>query len=216
MKVVVVDDHPLVWEGLKAVLAAEKDIQLCGWAHNGKAAEELVEELQPDIVMVDLRLPGENGVDIIKNLKPKTKCRYVVLTSFSDASDIKRAIQAGVEGYLLKDALPEELISALRLVGRGRQYFDPTVMHLLVYQSQNDQDSLSELTSREIDVLCALARGMSNKEIAFSISVSENTVKKHISSILSKLELKDRTQAALFAVSHGIGSLPEPLIGLDG
>lgn len=205
MKIIVVDDHPLVWEGLKAVLSMEKDIELCGWAGNGQRAEKLVLKYQPDLVLVDLRLPGEYGVDIIKRLRAKVKCRFIVLTSFAEPADIKQAMDEGVEGYVLKEALPEEMVSALRLVNRGRPYFDPGVMQMMMH-SNRDGDYLSELTEREMDVLRALAQGLNNRDIAGLICVTENTVKKHVSNILSKLGLQDRTQAALYAVTRGIGS----------
>lgn len=206
LRVVVVDDHPLVWEGLKAVLESERDIEPVGWAGSGREAEQLFPCLQPDIALVDLRLPGEYGLDIIRKLRPlRQECRFIVLTSFADRDDIRRAMEAGVDGYILKEALPEEMIAALRLVGRGRPYFDPAVMQLLVQQPQKEDNPLAELTERECEMLQALARGMSNKEIASLLHITEHTVKKHVSSILSKLGLKDRTQAALYAVAHGMG-----------
>lgn len=206
LRVVVVDDHPLVWEGLKAVLESERDIEPVGRAGSGREAEQLFPRLQPDIALVDLRLPGEYGLDIIRKLRPlRQECRFIVLTSFADRDDIRRAMEAGVDGYILKEALPEEMIAALRLVGRGRPYFDPAVMQLLVQQPQKEDNPLAELTERECEMLQALARGMSNKEIASLLHITEHTVKKHVSSILSKLGLKDRTQAALYAVAHGMG-----------
>ncbi|MBO8128218.1 MAG: response regulator transcription factor [Peptococcaceae bacterium] len=206
MKVVVVDDHLLVWEGIKAVFEPVEDFKLAGWASNGHEAEQLFAAAQPDIALVDLRLPGEYGIEIIKKVRSLAPgCRFVVLTTYGDAEDIKRALDAGVDGYLLKEALPEEMTTALRLVGRGRPYFDPAVMQFVMHQPSDDKDGLSELTEREREVLRALARGLSNKEIAGLLCVTEHTVKKHISSILGKLELKDRTQAALYAVAHGIG-----------
>lgn len=206
MKVVVVDDHPLVCEGIKAVLEQEEDIELVGWANSGREAEELFARLQPDVALVDLRLPGDYGLDIIKRVRPLAPgCRFIILTSFTNHDDMKRTMEVGVHGYILKEALPEEVITALRLVARGRPYFDPAVMKLVMNMPKKDEDNLSELTEREREVLNALARGLNNREIAGLLFVTEHTVKKHISSILSKLELKDRTQAALFAAAKGIG-----------
>lgn len=204
MKVVVVDDHPLVYEGIRAVLEAEKDFEMVGWACGGQDVERLFTRFQPDLALIDLRLPGEYGLDIVKKGREFTpKCRFVILTTFAQADDIRQAISAGVDGYILKEALPEEMVSALRLVSRGRPYFDPSVMQILISQS-NRGSALAELTERELEVLKALARGLNNKEISDLICVTEHTVKKHVSSILGKLELKDRTQAALFAVEHGL------------
>lgn len=204
MRVAVVDDHPLVWQGIKAVLQTEKDMEPIGWASNGWEAERLILEHKPDVVLMDLRLPDESGLDIIKRLKPKApSARFVILTTYAEKQDVNVAINAGVDGYILKEALPEEMLTALRLVDRGRPYFDPAVMQLVVAR-QGQQDQLSELTDREVDVLRELAKGLSNKVIANTLSVTEYTVKKHVSGILSKLGLKDRTQAALFAAEKGL------------
>lgn len=199
MRIAVVDDHPLVWQGIKAVLAAEPDMEPVGWASNGQEAERLVEEQDPDVVLMDMRLPGESGIDIIKRLRPKApSVRFVILTTYAEQQDVTDAINMGVDGYVLKEALPEEMLAALRLVGRGRPYFDPAVMQLVV-ASRRRRDELSELTERELEVLQELANGLSNKQIASKLFVTEYTVKKHVSGILSKLSLKDRTQAALYA-----------------
>lgn len=207
MKVAVVDDHPLVREGIRSVLEMEDDFELVGSAGSGRDAQQLIPPLHPDVVMVDLRLPGEYGVEIIKNLRPHLPgCRFIVLTTYSGAEDISQALEAGVDGYILKEALPEEMLLALRLVGRGRPYFDPAVMQSVVRQPRGDNAQLSELTGRELDVLRALARGLSNKEIAALLYITEHTVKKHISGILGKLQLKDRVQAALYAAAHGIAN----------
>ncbi len=204
MKVAVVDDHPLVWHGIKAVLASESDIEPVGWASNGRDAEKLVMEKLPDVVLMDLRLPGESGLDVIRRLQRKAPpCRFVILTTYTEQRDIIEAMELGVDGYMLKEALPEEMLTGLRLVGQGRPYFDPLIMQMLV-TNRRQQDELNELTERELEVLQELAKGLSNKEIAKKLYVTEYTVKKHVSSILGKLGLKDRTQAALYAVEHRI------------
>lgn len=202
MRIAVVDDHPLVWQGIRAVLAAEPDMEPIGWASNGWEAERLILEQNPDVILMDMRLPGESGLDIVKRLKPKApSARFVILTTYAEQQDVTAALQVGVDGYVLKEALPEEMLAALRLVDKGRPYFDPAVMQLLAANKQR-QDELSELTERELDVLQELAKGLSNKEIARKLFVTEYTVKKHVSGILSKLGLKDRTQAALYAVGR--------------
>lgn len=206
MKVIVVDDHPLVRRGVEVVAGLEKDIELVGFASNGKEAEDLLRNTRPHVALVDLRMPGEHGLDIVKmgrNICPD--CKFVILTSYATEEEIRDAMAMKVDGYILKEALPEELISAIRSVARGKNYYDPVVVQYAM-GSENDatDDHLSHLTPREMEVLAALARGMNNKTIAETLFISEHTVKKHIGQILEKLALHDRTQAALFAVSKGL------------
>jgi two-component system nitrate/nitrite response regulator NarL len=205
LKVIVIDDHPLVCEGIKAILDHEEGMEMAGSAGSGLEAEQLIIKIKPDMALVDLRLPGESGIEIIRRLRQLAPdCRFVLLTTYAEPDDVRRAMEAGVDGYILKEALPEEMTAALRLVGRGRPYFDPTVMQMMLQQPKKGEDQISDLTERELEVLRALTHGLSNREIAGTLYVTEHTVKKHISSILSKLELKDRTQAALYAVSNGV------------
>ena len=206
MKVIVVDDHPLVRRGVEVVAGLEDDIELVGFASNGKEAEELLKNTRPHVALVDLRMPGEHGLDIVK--KGRTfcpDCKFVILTSYATEEEIRDAMAIKVDGYILKEALPEELISAIRSVARGKNYYDPVVVQYAM-GTENDaaDDHLSHLTPREKEVLAALARGMNNKTISEALFISEHTVKKHIGQILEKLDLHDRTQAALFAVSKGL------------
>jgi DNA-binding NarL/FixJ family response regulator len=150
-----------------------------------------------------MRMPGGGGLELIRQARKKVpSCRFVILTSFASQKEVSEAIAENVEGYILKDALPDEFVSAIRLVARGRRYYDPEIIDSVM---RGEGDSLKELTGRELEVLEALAEGMSNKDIAKNFFISENTVKKHVCSILDKLELHDRTQAALFAFSRGMG-----------
>lgn len=205
MRVVVVDDHPLVQRGVSAVLALAEDMELVAAASSGAEGLEILRSLQPDVALVDLKLPGEYGLDIIREgRKVAPRCRFIILTSYSEESDVRRAMAEKVEGYILKEALPEELITAIRLVGRGRTYIDPSIVQAFMVEKKDDP--LDQLTPREKEVLAALARGMSNRDIAAALYVTEYTVKKHVSQILEKLDLADRTQAALFALTHGYGS----------
>lgn len=205
MRVVVVDDHPLVQRGVSAVLALAEDMELVAAASSGAEGLEILRSLQPDVALVDLKLPGEYGLDIIREgRKVAPRCRFIILTSYSEEGDVRRAMAEKVEGYILKEALPEELITAIRLVGRGRTYIDPSVVQAFMVEKKDDP--LDQLTAREKEVLAALARGMSNRDIAAALYVTEYTVKKHVSQILEKLGLADRTQAALFALTHGYGS----------
>lgn len=205
MRVVVVDDHPLVQRGVSAVLALAEDMELVAAASSGADGLEILRSLQPDVALVDLKLPGEYGLDIIREgRKVAPRCRFIILTSYSEESDVRRAMAEKVEGYILKEALPEELITAIRLVVRGRTYIDPSIVQ--AFMAEKKDDPLDQLTAREKEVLAALARGMSNRDIAAALYVTEYTVKKHVSQILEKLDLADRTQAALFALTHGYGS----------
>jgi len=204
MRVVVIDDHPLVRKGVEVVAQLEDDIEVVGFASNGREALKLLQEAKPDLALVDLRMPGEHGLEIIKKARDMNiECRYIILTSYATEEEIREAIAVEVDGYILKEALPEELISALRLVSGGKKYFDPAVVqYALGAPQKGDDDSLESLTPREMEVLAALAKGMSNKAIAQSLFITEHTVKKHIGQILEKLDLHDRTQAALYAVSR--------------
>lgn len=203
MKIILIDDHPLVRKGLVSVLSLEKDINVIGEAGDIKKALKLIQEGKPDLALVDIRLGKEYGLDIIeKSCKNNINCKFIVLTSSTDPQDFKRAEEVGAQGYVLKEALPEELLYAVRLVGRGRKYYDPGIMDQILKGKSSDY-GIEELTSREQDVLVALGEGLSNKDIAKKLFITEYTVKKHVSQILAKLELTDRTQAALYAHSKG-------------
>ncbi len=206
MKIVIIDDHPLVRKGLEMVTSLEPDIELAGFASNGKEALELIERTRPEIALVDLRLPGEHGLDIIKKAREiLPECKYVILSSYASKEEIRQAMKEKVDGYILKEALPEELITSIRMVAKGRKYFDPVIVqHAMDNQGDGDGSKFNELTQRELEVLVSLAQGHNNKAIGEALYISEHTVKKHIGQILTKLNLKDRTQAALYAVSKGL------------
>ncbi|MEW6183401.1 MAG: response regulator transcription factor [Bacillota bacterium] len=200
---VVIDDHPLVLQGIGSIARLYEDIELAGTASSGEEGVRLLAEKQPDVAVVDLRLPGEYGLDIIRRGRAVAPgCRFIILTAYSERADVRRAMEEKVEGYILKEALPEEIINAIRLVAKGRTYIDPVIVQALV--THDEKDPLEQLTPREKEVLLALARGMSNRDIAQMLFVTEFTVKKHVSQILDKLGLDDRTQAALYAFSRGL------------
>jgi two-component system nitrate/nitrite response regulator NarL len=164
---------------------------------------EVIASSKPDLVLIDLRLSQENGLDIVEEAnKRKERCKCVILTSFADPEDFRRAEASGVHGFILKEALPEEILYAIRIIGRGRKYYDPNVVRLMV--EDNGGGFTEELTPREWDVLKALGRGLANRQIAKELYITEYTVKKHVSQILAKLGLKDRTQAALYANARGV------------
>ncbi|MFY9176407.1 MAG: response regulator transcription factor [Caldicoprobacterales bacterium] len=203
MKVLIVDDHPLVREGLAAILSNEAYIASIEQAAACNEAVEKIQQLDPDIVLLDLRLDRECGLDLIPKIRGnKNKCKYVVLTSSSDRNDFKRAENLGVDGYILKDAYPEEILLGLKLISRGRKYYDPGILEIIL--KKEDMDPIEELTIREQEVLRELGKGMTNKQIAQNLFITEYTVKKHVSQILAKLGLADRTQAALYANSHQV------------
>lgn len=204
MNIVIVDDHPLVREGLTAVISAERDMELIGEANNVKEAINVVTQTKPDVALVDLRLTDASGLDIVKACKEKVpQCKYIILTSSVDREDFRRARELGVDGYVLKEAFPEELVSAIRLVYRGRKYYDPGMVDFVMSKDECDSH-VEQLTPRELEVLRALSEGLNNKDIAKKLFITEYTVKKHVSQVLAKLELADRTQAALYARDNEI------------
>lgn len=198
MKLLLIDDHPLVRKGLQFVLSLEKDIEIIGEASNRSEALFLLETHTPDIVLVDLKLGNESGFDIVTDtLRNNIACKFIVLTSSTSEYDFRKAQEVGAYGYVLKEALPEELLYAIRLVDRGRKYYDPGIIGEMMKDSSSEEDT-NTLTPREQEVLCALGEGLCNKDIAKKLFISDYTVKKHVSQILAKLGLADRTQAALY------------------
>ncbi|MEH7252632.1 response regulator transcription factor [Neobacillus niacini] len=207
MKVVIIDDHPLVRKGLTSILTLDETMEVLGEATNCKEAMDLFNSTKPDLALVDLRLANESGLDLItKAMKQGIDCKFVVLTSSIEEKDFMLAKEAGVDGYVLKEAFPEELIHALRIVNKGRKYYDPGVLDLAMraIESIDENGDLEQLTPKEKEVLIELGKGHSNKEIAQSLFITEFTVKKHVSQILAKLSLTDRTQAALYANAKGL------------
>lgn len=197
MKLLIVDDHPLVRKGLLSTLSFEEDMEQIQEASSVEEAMNMLTKLNPDISMIDLKLGKENGLEIVTRARKKNiKTKFIVLTSSSRKEDFLKAQEAGVDGYLLKEAYTEDIIYALHVVARGKKFFDTDILQFKTNDS--NQDSLGELTERERDVLVELGKGLSNTQIAKALYISENTVKKHISNILSKLGLSHRTEAALF------------------
>ncbi|RSK26428.1 DNA-binding response regulator [Bacillus sp. HMF5848] len=210
MKLMIVDDHPLVRRGLATILSSDGDTQLVGEAATIPEALRIIEQTLPDIILVDLNLSGSYGLDLVVEARKKGyPGKYVVLTSSAAEEDFKKAKEVNVDGFCLKEALPEELIYALQLIHKGRKYYDPAILELMMNMDtaggkDKTEAALAELTPKELEVLKALGQGLSNRDIAEKLFISEYTVKKHVSQILSKLELTDRTQAALFANNKGL------------
>ena len=212
IKVLLVDDHTVVLKGLAFFFFFQEDIELVGEASNGKEALMKVGETNPDVVLMDLYMPEMDGVEAtvcIKKEYPDVK--VIVLTSFSDQAHVLPALRAGASGYILKDVEPDQLVEAIRSAYKGNIQLHPDIANALLSQTLPVEEKEEEpsiqvdvLTARENEVLQLLAKGMSNKEIASVLVITEKTVKAHVSSILSKLNLSDRTQAALYAVKNGI------------
>lgn len=210
ISVLIADDHPVVRQGLRTFLELQEDMEIVGEAAGGEEAVALVQELLPDVVLMDLVMPGVDGVEAtrrIRDVSPATK--VIALTSFTDDKTVFASIKAGAAGYLLKDVRPQALSDAIRTVHRGEALLHPTIAAKLMQEfAQRDKRSAKDpLTEREHDVLRHIARGMSNKEIAAALVLSEKTIKTHVSNILQKLHLADRTQAALYAVKEGLVKL---------
>jgi len=209
MKIVVIDDHPIIRSGVEQALLDFEDLTVVGSARNYQEGLLLIKEKKPNLVLVDLRMPGKGGLELVEEARKTRKdAKFVILTSYAAAEDVKKALQLKVEGYILKEALPEELINAIRLVGLGRKCYDPEVLTMLM--EDDKEDDLERLTPREKEVLSALAGGLNNKAIANKFFLSESTVKKHVANILDKLYFEDRTQAALYGYSRGLGQNKEP------
>ncbi|MEK9199500.1 response regulator [Ureibacillus sp. 179-F W5.1 NHS] len=208
IRVLIADDHHVVRRGLLFFLKTQKDIEVIGEAKNGFEAVELVESLQPDIVLMDLVMPEMDGIQATKKIKAKwPNVAILMLTSFSDKDHVLPAIEAGAAGYQLKDIEPDELVNAIRQIIRGENIIHPVATSQLeevLREEENLPHVKNPLTPRERDVLAELTKGKSNREIASSLFVTEKTVKTHISNIFTKLEVQDRTQAALYAVKHGL------------
>lgn len=214
IQVLLTDDHAIVRKGVRALLATERDIRVIGEACDGLEAVRQAEALSPDIVLMDLVMPNLDGIEATRQITaslPRT--RVLVLTSFAADEKVFPAIKAGALGYLLKDSGPEELIQAIRNVYRGQSSLEPSIARKVLLELSHPptkQSLTSELlTERELEVLRLVAKGCCNKEIAARLSVSELTVRTHVSKILSKLHLASRTQAALYALQKGITSLED-------
>jgi two-component system, NarL family, response regulator LiaR len=200
IRVLIADDHAVVRQGLRTFLDLQDDIEVVGEAADGEEALAAAERLAPDVVLVDLVMPKVDGIDVIRRLGDHAPgARAVVLTSFIDDDRLFPVLRAGAAGYLLKDVQPHELVEAIRTVHDGGALLHPKVAARLLSELATDP-----LTPREREVLVLIGRGMANKVIARELSLSEKTVKAHVSSILAKLGVHDRTQAALYAVREGL------------
>ncbi len=206
IRLLLVDDHGIVREGLRALLDDCEDVVIVGEATNGDEACEAVRRLAPDIVLMDLKMPGLPASDAIRVIRASSSTvKVIALTSYAEDGQVREIISAGAQGYILKDVTKADFLTALRTVAGGQTWLHPLAQRALVEQLRNRQaDPLALLTQRERSVLDLIARGMSNRQIGDELHLTEGTVKGYVSTILAKLKLEDRTQAALFAVQRGL------------
>lgn len=200
--ILIVDDHPLMRRGVKQLLQLEPTFNIVGEASNGNEAITLAAQLQPDLIVLDLNMKGLSGLDTLKALRNEGIDAHIIILTVSDAkSDIYTLIDAGADGYLLKDSEPEQLLEQIRQAAQGNNVFSESVSEYLASRDQQ-KDPFADLTERELDVLQEVARGMSNKQIANNLHISEETVKVHIRNILRKLDVRSRVAATVMYFEH--------------
>lgn len=210
IKVLIVDDHQVVRQGLRTFLELQEDIVVVGEAGDGVVAVEMVHQYLPDVVLMDLVMPRLDGISATRQVKSSSPdVKVIALTSFTEDDKVFPAIQAGASCYLLKDVSPDDLVEAIRAAYQGEARLHPEIIHRLMEQvaqqaSPKHETHLDEITDRERDVVRLVAQGRSNHEIAQELVISEKTVKTHVSNILSKLHLEDRTQLAIYAIKKGL------------
>jgi NarL family two-component system response regulator LiaR len=215
IRVLLVDDHAVVRKGMRALLDREPGIEVAGEAENGDQAVHAADRLRPDVILMDLEMPGTSGIEATRQITAQhADMRIVVLTSHAAEEDVFPALKAGAQGYLLKHSAPEDVLQAIRQAYLGETVLHPAIARMVLQElnrpAQAKQPKTSEpLSERELEVLRLVARGMSNQEIADTLVVGEATVRSHVSSILRKLQLASRTQAALYALREGLVSLDE-------
>ncbi len=218
IRVFIAEDHAIVRKGIRALLTMAPDIEVVGEASNGREAISRVESLRPDVILMDLVMPEMDGIEAIRRITARQpEARILVLTSFATDDKVFPAIKAGALGYLLKDSDPEELVRAIRQVYRGESSLHPKIARKLLRELSEGQRpsrsgptsarSVEPLTEREVEVLRLVAQGQSNREIGNQLTISEGTVRTHVSNILGKLHLASRTQATLYALREGLASL---------
>lgn len=207
-EVIIVDDHKMIREGLKQLLELDKNISVVGMASDGEECLSLLKKKKADILLLDINMPNKNGLDILSEVKErKIEIKVIMLTVHNEVDYLLRAIEIGADGYILKDAGSAELIHAIETVMSGESYIQPDMIPMLnskMVVRNSDKEKIKSLTKRELEVLILVSEGMFNKEIANKLNISERTVKNHISSIFKKIDVADRTQAAVFAIRNSL------------
>jgi DNA-binding NarL/FixJ family response regulator len=207
IQILVVDDHTVLRDGIRSILELESDMQVVGEAVSGDEVLKKMEECRPDCILMDINLPGKNGIvatSLVKKQYPN--CQVLVLTMYEHDEYLMDALQAGADGYLLKDSSSEQVVAAIRMVMQGDSVIHPRMTKKLISYHQQQTESENDLTGREKEVLSELVKGLSNKEIAKSLCISDKTVKIHINKIFKKLNVKSRSQAIIYAVRHQLVS----------
>lgn len=214
IRIVIVDDHPVVRQGLRFLLEQQAEIQVVGEGENGEQAIKLIEEQLPDVLLLDLLMPKMDGITAVREIKRVApSVQIIILTSYFEDDQIFSVIKAGALSYLLKDTRSQELVAAVRAAARGESVLHPQVAARILREMQKPSQvpPLSDLTPRELEVVTRIAHGRSNHEIALELVISEPTVRTHVANILSKLHLTDRTQAAIYALQQNLVPLKEAL-----
>lgn len=208
INVMLVDDHSMIREGLKQLLEFDGTIKVVGEASNGVECLEKIYVCNPDVLLLDINMPEMNGIEVLKKMKAdNSQIKVLILTVHNEMDYLMKAVDIGVDGYILKDSESSELKKAIMAVKDGENYIQPSLIPALNSQlvsRDSDKDMISSLTNRELEVLVQVANGMFNKEIATNLNISERTVKNHISNIFKKIDVSDRTQAAVFAIKNNI------------
>ena len=208
IEVMIVDDHKMIREGLKQLLELDKTISVVGMAADGEECISLLKKKSVDVLLLDINMPNKNGLEILKEIKNlKISVKVIMLTVHNEVDYLLKAIEIGADGYILKDAGSAELIHAIQMVVNGESYIQPDMIPMLnskMVIRNSDKEKIKNLTKRELEVLILVSEGMFNKEIADRLNISERTVKNHISSIFKKIDVADRTQAAVFAIRNSL------------
>lgn len=214
IKVIIVDDHPMVREGLRKILELEKDIEVIDEAGDGQGAINVTRMNKPDVILMDINMPGTNGIEATRVIKREfPDVGIIALTIHEEEEYVLELVRAGVSGYVLKDIAPAKLIETIKTVANGNSVIDPSITNKIfgeinrLSRSKRMKEEWETLTDREMDVLKMISQGRSNKEIAKGLTISEKTVKNHITNIFRKLQVDDRTQAVLFAIKHRLVEL---------
>ena len=211
IRILICDDHAVVRRGLRSLIGVNTDMELVGEAADGEEAVSMAKKLKPDVIIMDLIMPRKSGIDATTEIKKTTPdAKILVLTSFSDDNNVFPAIKAGASGYLLKDSSPEELLQAINDVHQGKSSLHPVIAKKVIQELHQPSDlppTEYPLTAREVDVVKYVAQGLSNQDISRKLKIKEGTVRIHVGNILNKLQLANRTQAALYALREGLADL---------